>query len=81
MGHHRVVRPEISGNFPAANDRRRRMERRYVGISDASAYLGMSQRWMYRESRKHGIPRYYFGGRLKFRIDDLDRWAQQQKTT
>ncbi|WP_217231812.1 helix-turn-helix domain-containing protein [Streptomyces anulatus] len=57
------------------------MERRYVGISDASAYLGMSQRWMYRESRKHGIPRYYFGGRLKFRIDDLDRWAQQQKTT
>ncbi|MEV6477522.1 helix-turn-helix domain-containing protein [Streptomyces sp. NPDC051657] len=57
------------------------MERRYVGISDASTYLGMSQRWMYRESRKHGIPRYYFGGRLKFRIDDLDRWAQQQKTT
>ncbi|MFD4749186.1 helix-turn-helix domain-containing protein [Streptomyces rubiginosohelvolus] len=52
-----------------------------MGIVDAATYLDMSQRWMYRESRKHGIPRYYFGGKLKFRIDDLDRWARQQKVT
>ena len=41
----------------------------------------MSQRWMYRDSRRYGIPRYYFGGRLKFKVEDLERWAQQQKVS
>ncbi|WP_374119768.1 helix-turn-helix domain-containing protein [Streptomyces sp. MBT42] len=50
-----------------------------MGIAEAAEYLDMSLRWMYRDSRRHGIPRYYFGGRLKFKVEDLERWAQQQK--
>ncbi|MBO8184222.1 helix-turn-helix domain-containing protein [Streptomyces spirodelae] len=57
------------------------MERRYVGVSEAAFYLDVSKRWLYRESRRHGVPRYYFGGKLKFRLEDLDRWARQQKAS
>ncbi|WP_443049438.1 helix-turn-helix domain-containing protein [Streptomyces sp. HD] len=55
------------------------MERRYMGTSDASTYLDMAERWMYRESRRHGIPRFCFGGKLKFKGDDLERWVRQQR--
>ncbi|GGT15241.1 hypothetical protein GCM10010222_66660 [Streptomyces tanashiensis] len=55
------------------------MSSQFLGIAEAAEYLGMSQRWMYRDSRRHGLPRYYFGGRLKFKVEDLERWAQQQK--
>ncbi|WP_353961767.1 helix-turn-helix domain-containing protein [Streptomyces sp. NBC_01767] len=57
------------------------MSRRFLGIAEAAEYLDMSQRWMYRDSRRYGIPRYYFGGRLKFKVEDLERWAQQQKVS
>ncbi|WP_420864032.1 helix-turn-helix domain-containing protein [Streptomyces deccanensis] len=53
----------------------------YLGVDEAATYLGMSRRWMYRESRRHGLPRYYFGGSLKFKVTDLDNWAQQQKVS
>lgn len=36
---------------------------------------------MYRESQRHGLPRYYFGGKLRFKVADLDNWAQQQKVS
>ncbi|MGK5448004.1 hypothetical protein [Streptomyces radiopugnans] len=36
---------------------------------------------MYRESQRHGLPRYYFGGKLRFKVADLDMWAQQQKVS
>ncbi|MGW8765859.1 helix-turn-helix domain-containing protein [Streptomyces sp. NPDC055815] len=57
------------------------MSSQFLGIAEAAEYLGMSQRWMYRDSRRHGLPRYYFGGRLKFKVEDLERWAQQQKVS
>ncbi|MFF3372002.1 helix-turn-helix domain-containing protein [Streptomyces sp. NPDC002680] len=52
---------------------------RYLEVDEAAAYLCVSRRWMYRESGRHGVPRYYFGGRLRFKISDLDRWARQQR--
>lgn len=55
------------------------MERRCMGTSDASACLDMAERWTYRESRRHGIPRYYFGGKLKCKADDLERRVRQQR--
>ncbi|MGW0650867.1 helix-turn-helix domain-containing protein [Streptomyces umbrinus] len=51
----------------------------YLGVDEAATYLCVSPRWMYRESGRHGVPRYYFGGRLRFKVTDLDNWAQQQK--
>ncbi|MFE0787006.1 helix-turn-helix domain-containing protein [Streptomyces mutabilis] len=62
-------------------DREARYEtrRRYVGVDEAASYLSVSRRWMYRDSQRHGVPRYYFGGKLRFRVDDLDSWARQQK--
>ncbi|MGW8597662.1 helix-turn-helix domain-containing protein [Streptomyces sp. NPDC055893] len=57
------------------------MSSRFLGIAEAADFLGMSQRWMYRDSRRHGLPRYYFGGRLKFKVEDLERWTQQQKVS
>ncbi|MGC9496372.1 helix-turn-helix domain-containing protein [Streptomyces sp. WG7] len=55
--------------------------RRYVGVDEAASYLNVSRRWMYWEFLRHGLPRYYFGGKLRFRVDDLDNWARQQKTS
>ncbi|MFD5473703.1 helix-turn-helix domain-containing protein [Streptomyces sp. NPDC127105] len=52
---------------------------RYLKVDEAAAYLGLSRRWMYRESQHHGLPRYYFGGKLRFNVADLDNWAQQQR--
>ncbi|MET9871168.1 MULTISPECIES: helix-turn-helix domain-containing protein [unclassified Streptomyces] len=52
---------------------------RYLTVDEAAAYLGLNRRWMYRESRRHGLARYYFGGKLRFKVADLDNWAQQQK--
>ncbi|PAK25854.1 hypothetical protein CJD44_13845 [Streptomyces sp. alain-838] len=54
---------------------------RYLGVQEAAAYLNMSPRWMYRESQRHGLPRYYFGGKLRFKATDLDAWAQQQRVS
>ncbi|WP_460075539.1 helix-turn-helix domain-containing protein [Streptomyces variabilis] len=54
---------------------------RYLGVDEAAAYLNVSRRWMYRESQRHGLPRYYFGGKLRFKVVDLDVWAQQQKVS
>ncbi len=52
---------------------------RYLGVDEAAVYLSMSRRWIYRESRRHGLPRYYFGGKIRFKVTDLEDWAQQQK--
>ncbi|MBN3933233.1 helix-turn-helix domain-containing protein [Streptomyces verrucosisporus] len=54
---------------------------RYLGVDEAAAYLNLSRRWMYRESQRHGLPRYYFGGKLRFKVADLNMWAQQQKVS
>ncbi|MFJ4695562.1 helix-turn-helix domain-containing protein [Streptomyces sp. NPDC088766] len=62
-------------------DARYEVRRRYIGVDEAAAYLNVSRRWMYRESQRHGLPRYYFGGKLRFRVDDLDDWAFQQKVS
>ncbi|WP_417198445.1 helix-turn-helix domain-containing protein [Streptomyces stelliscabiei] len=53
----------------------------YLGVGQAATHLGLSRRWMYRESRRHGIPRYYFGGKLRFKVEDLDSWARQQRVS
>ncbi|MYS54145.1 helix-turn-helix domain-containing protein [Streptomyces sp. SID6013] len=50
-----------------------------MGVDEAASYLNVSRRWMYRDSQRHGVPRYYFGGKLRFRVEDLDSWARQQK--
>lgn len=55
--------------------------RPYLGVDEAAAYLNVSPRWMYRESQRHGLPRYYFGGKLRFKVTDLDVWARQQKVS
>ncbi|MGW2137585.1 helix-turn-helix domain-containing protein [Streptomyces sp. NPDC001773] len=54
---------------------------RYLGVDEAAAYLNLSRRWMYRESQRHGLPSYYFGRKLRFKVADLDVWAQQQKVS
>ncbi|MFI0966423.1 helix-turn-helix domain-containing protein [Streptomyces sp. NPDC021080] len=54
---------------------------RYLGVDEAAAYLNVGRRWMYRESQRHGVARYYFGGKLRFSIAELDAWAKQQKVS
>ncbi|MEU2563664.1 helix-turn-helix domain-containing protein [Streptomyces longispororuber] len=54
---------------------------RYLAMEEAAAYLNVSRRWVYRDSRRHRLPRYYFGGKLRFKLADLDVWAQQQKVS
>ncbi|MEU0845697.1 helix-turn-helix domain-containing protein [Streptomyces sp. NPDC005962] len=55
------------------------MSSEFIGVAAAAAYLDVSERWMYRQSLRYGIPRYRFGGKVKFKVVDLDRWARQQR--
>ncbi|MGC5039955.1 helix-turn-helix domain-containing protein [Streptomyces sp. DT190] len=60
---------------------RRAEVRRYVGVDEAAKFLGVSRSWMYRESKRHGVPRYHFGGKLRFQVTELAKWAQQQRVS
>lgn len=45
---------------------------RYLSMSEAAAYTGLSERTL--RSRLQEIPRYRPGGKLLFRKSELDEW-------
>ncbi|MEV4452556.1 MULTISPECIES: helix-turn-helix domain-containing protein [Streptomyces] len=71
----------MSGRKAARDSLGERRGHQYLKVDEAAAYLGLSRRWMYRESGRYGLPRYYFGGKLRFKVADLDHWARQQKVS
>ena len=67
------------------------MDREYLSIDELSKYLGVDKKWLYArtseaESKKlpqNGKPllppKYRFGKYLKFKLSEIDSWAQNFK--
>lgn len=45
-----------------------------------ATYLNMSEKWLAQAGRSHGPAFYKFGGRCRYRIDDVISWARQQRS-
>lgn len=52
------------------------LEDRYINIDEAAQYLSIKKSWLYQNHKLEGIPSYYIGRRLVFKIPELDAWVQ-----
>lgn len=64
--HVRTTPKRASGNPPEP----------YVSIDPAASFLGVSPSWLYRRGDICGVPCYRVGNHRRYRISDLDKWAQ-----
>jgi excisionase family DNA binding protein len=55
-----------------------RAEDRLMTVADATAYLRVTEDWLYDNHRRLAIPTIRFGRQLRFRRADLDRWLDGQ---
>lgn len=46
-----------------------------------ATYLNMSEKWLAQAGRSSGPTFHKFGGRCRYRLDDVDNWARQQRVT
>jgi excisionase family DNA binding protein len=49
---------------------------RVLGVAEAAAYLGLSERTVYKRAEQGTLPSVKDGGRLLFRLTDLDAYVQ-----
>lgn len=47
----------------------------YMTAKEAARYLRVSISWLYLHSAEGKVPSVHFGRTVRFRKDDLDRWA------
>lgn len=47
----------------------------YMTAKEAARYLRVSINWLYLRSAEGKVPSVHFGRTVRFRKDDLDRWA------
>ncbi|MCX5394040.1 AlpA family transcriptional regulator [Streptomyces sp. NBC_00094] len=60
----------------------RTIDRAFLGVKDAAAYLGISPRTLYIwRHRRQGPPSFRLGarGRVTYRLDALDAWVREQE--
>ena len=50
----------------------------FVPTEEAASFLGKERGWLYDNLDRLDIPHVRIGRQLRFRISDLDSWAQQQ---
>ncbi len=55
------------------------MEKKYMTISEAAKYSGLSKWTLYRLSSRREIPIFKIGSRVLFKIDEFDKWIQKFK--
>ncbi len=55
------------------------MTKEFYNIEDISKYLGVSIPYIRKLVRARLIPYYRFGNRLKFKIQEIDEWVENQK--
>ena len=46
----------------------------YVDADDVAEYLGVTASWIYDLAKAGKIPHYRIGRRIKFRLEEIDRW-------
>ncbi len=56
------------------------MVREVMNIREASAYLGVSTKSLYRLLREKRIPAFKLGNRWRFKNSVLDGWMEKQST-
>jgi predicted DNA-binding transcriptional regulator AlpA len=54
-------------------------EPEYLNRKQVAALLGVSEKWLAQSGKLSGPPRFRFGGMIRYQIDDVRRWAKQQK--
>lgn len=56
------------------------MEREpYISTKDAASYLGLAKTTLDKCRHFGGGPKYYrFGGAIRYRLSDLDAWAESR---
>jgi excisionase family DNA binding protein len=54
------------------------LERPWLTLSEAAAYLGKPASWMYDNTQRRRIPHMRLGREYRFRIDLLDEWLIKQ---
>ncbi|MFB8078586.1 helix-turn-helix transcriptional regulator [Streptomyces sp. NPDC056013] len=60
----------------------REIDRAFLGLKEAAAYLGISPRTLYVwRHRRQGPPSFRLGarGRVTYRLDALDAWVREQE--
>jgi excisionase family DNA binding protein len=48
----------------------------FVGIREAAQFLGVKTSWLYERVRLGKVPSYKVGAFRRFKISELDAWAQ-----
>lgn len=51
------------------------MDEEFISIDDISEYLGLKKSTLYLKVERQEIPHYKFGRLIKFKKDEIDRWA------
>lgn len=51
---------------------------RYVGVKEVALYLDASEKTIYDWTSRGVIPHYKIGKRLKFRLSQINRWAEKR---
>jgi predicted DNA-binding transcriptional regulator AlpA len=51
---------------------------RYINIDEAAQFLCIKKSWLYQNHKLVGIPSYYIGRKLVFKIYELDAWVQNR---
>ena len=57
---------------------KQQLEDRYINIDEAAHFLSIKKSWIYQNHILEGIPSYYIGNRLAFKIPELDAWVQNR---
>lgn len=54
-------------------------DRRMLGTGDAAAYLGIAKRTLAVTWKRLGLKPSRIGGRLKYRVSDLERYIEEHR--
>lgn len=71
-----------SGGTSAFRDGGLTVDRAFLGVKEAAAYLGLSPRTLYVwRHRRQGPPSFRMGahGRVTYRLDALEAWIREQE--
>lgn len=50
----------------------------WVASKGAAEHLGVKASWLYNNQERLGIPRAKFGNTYRYKLSQLDTWAEQQ---
>lgn len=55
------------------------LEPEYLSRKQVATLLSVSEKWLAQTGKDQGPPRFKFGGMVRYHVDDVRRWAKQQR--